>query len=73
MTDPEEPKSWRAGLSIINGGFVLVVCVALGLLLGHFLDKKLGTAPWMKVGGIVLGSVAGFLIFFRATLKAGHE
>ena len=37
------------------------------LLLGWFADLILGTSPWGVVGGIVLGSIIGFIQFFRIT------
>jgi F0F1-type ATP synthase assembly protein I len=37
------------------------------LLLGWFADLLLGTSPWGVVGGIVLGSIIGFVQFFRIT------
>lgn len=37
------------------------------LLIGWLADLLLGTSPWGAVGGIVLGSVIGFVQFFRMT------
>ncbi len=37
------------------------------LLIGWFADLILGTSPWGAVGGIVLGSIIGFVQFFRMT------
>lgn len=41
--------------------------VAFLLLIGWFADLILGTSPWGTVGGIILGSIIGFLQFFRMT------
>lgn len=70
MTDPDGPKSWKEGLGLLNSGFVMVGCIALGLLLGLWLDEKFETSPWWMIGGIVLGAAAGFVQFFRAVSKA---
>ena len=35
------------------------------LILGWGADLLLGSAPWGIVGGIVLGSLIGFIQFFR--------
>jgi len=37
------------------------------LIIGWFADLLFGTSPWGIVGGIVLGSIVGFLQFFRIT------
>jgi F0F1-type ATP synthase assembly protein I len=37
------------------------------LLLGWFADLLLGSSPWGIVAGIVLGSIIGFIQFFRIT------
>ncbi|MDQ3131605.1 MAG: AtpZ/AtpI family protein [Acidobacteriota bacterium] len=37
------------------------------LIIGSLADFLLGTEPWGAVGGIVLGSVIGFVQFFRMT------
>lgn len=39
------------------------------LILGWLVDLLLGSSPWGIVGGIVLGSIIGFLQFFRLTAQ----
>lgn len=46
-------------------GFQLAFAVVGGLLLGNWLDKKLGTNPWLALGGLILGSVGGFYNLLR--------
>ena len=52
--------AWSAGVAF--GGAVIFM-----LILGWGADVLLGTSPWGIVGGIVLGSVIGFIQFFRIT------
>lgn len=52
--------AWSAGVAFF--GSVIFV-----LILGWFADLLLGTSPWMAVGGVVLGSIIGFLQLFRLT------
>jgi F0F1-type ATP synthase assembly protein I len=54
-------------------GIELAVAVIGCLLLGTWLDDKLGTAPWMAVAGIVLGSVVGLRAVIRAAGPAEDE
>ncbi len=51
--------------NLLSVGTVMVVCILLGYLLGSYLDRRLGTSPWMTVAGVVLGSAAGFVQLFR--------
>ena len=37
------------------------------MIIGWFADLLLGSSPWGIVGGIVLGSIIGFIQFFRTT------
>jgi F0F1-type ATP synthase assembly protein I len=37
------------------------------LFIGWLVDLLVGTSPWGIVGGIVLGSIIGFMQFFRIT------
>lgn len=52
--------AWSAGIAF----FAAVVFM---LILGWGADVLLGTTPWGIVGGIILGSVIGFIQFFRLT------
>lgn len=52
-------------LALLQVGTVLVGGIALGYLGGAWLDRRWGTSPWLVVGGVVLGSLAGFIDLFR--------
>jgi F0F1-type ATP synthase assembly protein I len=52
--------AYAAGISLFGS-----IVFLMGL--GWFVDLLLGTSPWGIVGGIVLGSVIGFIQFFRIT------
>jgi F0F1-type ATP synthase assembly protein I len=36
--------------------------------LGIWLDRKLGTTPWLTLVGVVIGMTGGFIGFFRTVL-----
>lgn len=46
-------------------GFQLAATVVGGLFLGSWLDKRLGTLPWLTITGLVIGSVGGFYNLIR--------
>jgi F0F1-type ATP synthase assembly protein I len=46
---------------------ILLASIVFMLILGWFADLLFGTSPWGIVGGIVLGSIIGFVQFFRTT------
>jgi ATP synthase protein I len=50
-------------------GIYFGVSIALGLAIGFYLDKKLGTAPIFFLIFMILGIVAGFVNLFRLTIK----
>lgn len=56
----------RSGLAY-TAGIVFFGSVAFTLLLGWGADLLFGSSPWGLVIGIVLGSIIGFLQFFRIT------
>ena len=66
-----EPQSMaetvrQSGLAY-SAGIALFAAVVFMMILGWGADLLLGTSPWGIVGGIVLGSVIGFVQFFRLT------
>ena len=56
----------RSGLAW-SAGIVFFSSIAFMLFLGWGADLLLGSSPWGLVGGIVLGSIIGFIQFFRLT------
>ena len=59
-------ESWYAAYSIYSVvGIQLAASVVTGLLFGNYLDKKIGTTPWLTIIGLILGSVGGFYNLFR--------
>jgi F0F1-type ATP synthase assembly protein I len=70
--DPAARTTKRAydALSASSVGLELGISVILGLLFGWWLDKQLGTAPWMMLLFLVFGLVAGFRGVMRAVGRA---
>ena len=57
--------SYRSIMNLMTVGTTLVGCIVVGYFLGSFLDRKLGTGPWLVVAGVLLGTAAGFVGLFR--------
>lgn len=66
IPETEEQKVRQTGLAG-TVGIVFFCCVFFMLFLGWIADQLLGSSPWGLVGGIVLGSVIGFIQVFRIT------
>lgn len=63
---PGKGGSWASVGGLAVTGTVMGVCVALGLAGGYWLDKKLGTAPWLALVGLLIGVAAAFRELLRA-------
>jgi hypothetical protein len=66
-----EPQSMaetvrQSGLAY-SAGIILFASVAFMLVIGWGADLLFGSSPWGVVAGIVLGSLIGFVQFFRIT------
>jgi ATP synthase protein I len=70
--DPAARTTKRAydALSSSSIGLELGISVILGLLFGWWLDKQLGTTPWMMLLFLVFGLIAGFRGVMRAVSRA---
>jgi ATP synthase protein I len=47
-------------------GITLVVATVVGFAGGYWLDRCLGTAPWLAMIGLGFGIAAGFVNLFRS-------
>lgn len=66
-------SSYRKAGPYIDASWQLAGAVGLGTLAGWWLDKKLGTGPWLLVGGAVFGIAIGFYMFFKILMKLDKD
>jgi len=59
----------RSIMNLMTVGTLLVACIIGGYLLGSYLDRRLGTSPWLVVAGVFLGTAAGFVELFRTVSR----
>ncbi len=64
QTQNADETARRGGLAW-SAGIVFFSSVAFMLLFGWVVDYLLQVSPWGIVGGIILGSIIGFIQFFR--------
>ena len=68
------PGSSRSLVPFLTMGFQLAAAVVIFFLLGHWIDNKYSIAPVGKLVGVVIGSIGGFIKFFKtATSIAADE
>lgn len=59
-------KDTLKGLAIISQiGFSVITPILIGVYLGQFVDKKIGTKSIFSIIFIILGAGAGFLSLFK--------
>ncbi len=58
-------ESLREYSPYLTLGFQLAAAVVLFFLLGVWLDGLWDTSPWLKLLGLLLGSIGGFIKFFK--------
>ena len=63
-------KQLSAALRLASVGIELAVSTVVGMLGGSWLDKKLGTAPYLAIAGLCLGVVAGFRSLIATARKS---
>ncbi len=61
----ENNKPWSAIKFAWELGYSIIIPLAVFALLGKLLDKKLGTAPWALLSGILLSIVATSYIVYK--------
>lgn len=54
-------------------GLLLPSSIAVGLLMGYFLDKWLGTGPWLLLVFSLLGAASGLISLIRAVFKYNKD
>ena len=54
-------------------GVNLVVATFVGLAIGYYLDKWLGTKPWLMFIFLILGIITGFRDLFRMARSGNNK
>jgi len=65
---PDKIK-YRNALELSTLVLVLPSSIAVGLFIGYFLDKLLGTHPWMLIIFLLLGIASGLISLIRGIIK----
>lgn len=71
--DDAKLRSRREATRASAIGLQFVISITVGLLGGQWLDKKLGTAPWLMLLGLVLGATAAFRDLYRLAKKHASQ
>ena len=72
MAPGERGPSRSQTAQLVNLGTLLFACVAVGLAVGYFADRWIGTSPWLLLIGLALGIVAAGVNFYK-TIKTLNE
>ena len=62
-------ESLREYTPYLTLGFQLAAAVVGFFLIGVWLDNRWNASPWFKLLGLLLGSVGGFIKFFRTVAE----
>jgi ATP synthase protein I len=60
---------WVQAASLSYLGLFFGISVVIGMSFGGWLDKKLHTAPWLRIIGVLLGIATGFNELYRVTKR----
>ena len=69
MASGEPRPPWTDMANVAQVGLTLVVATVIGLGAGYYLDRWLGTQPWLTLVGLGFGIAAGFVNLFRAVKR----
>ena len=74
MTDRQDRKAFFRELAKYSAlGFEMALSVVIGMGIGYYLDRWLGTEPWLMIVWIGLGFAAGVRSLYRAAVRSGKD
>lgn len=74
MTEKQDRKAFFRELGKYSAlGLEMAISVVIGLGVGYYLDRWLGTSPWLTVVWIGIGFAAGVRSLYRAAIRSGKD
>lgn len=64
----QKDTSWSALGLAWELGYTIAIPIVVFALLGRFLDKKMGTSPWLLLGGIFLSIIVSSFMVYKKTV-----
>jgi len=69
MKREEKHEIARAFALVTQLGISMGTCIVIGLFAGKYLDRWLGTQPWMMLAGILIGVLSAFKVLYDLAMK----
>jgi ATP synthase protein I len=69
----DKGKILRQIASYSTVGLEMGLSVAVGAIIGYYLDKWLNTEPWLLIVFLIFGAIAGFRSLYRALKRLERE
>jgi ATP synthase protein I len=74
VTDKQDRKAFFRELGKYSAlGLEMAISVVIGMAIGYYLDKWLGTSPWMTIVWIGLGFAAGVRSLYRSAVQSEKD
>jgi ATP synthase protein I len=73
IVSPKKESNYRKLANISSLALMLPSSIAVGLFLGYWLDKWLGTKPWLMMIFTPLGVASGLFSLIRGIIKYNKE
>jgi len=73
MAPTREPGAWKALAELSTVGITMVLATVIGFAGGYYLDRWLGTKPWLMLAGLGFGIAAGFVNLVRSVQRAERD
>jgi ATP synthase protein I len=65
----KRPVSSVSGMQFAGAGFQFTAMVLVSAFAGIWLDRKLGTTPWLVIVSVFSGAALGFYSLYRNLMK----
>jgi F0F1-type ATP synthase assembly protein I len=64
-----EPEPAAAGAAYMGLGLQFGAAIILFMFVGMWLDRRLGTSPWLLILGVFTGAAGGFYSIYRRLME----